>query len=120
MTEHAPERHHPAESSVIGPIVSGTHSPMASLFGVPTDRQFRQIPGPVAAQITAGMIPGADPIENLGFERIIVSPVKSDLMPGQVGLAVASRCGEKFFRGFVMEDRSVGLQDGVSGENGSK
>jgi len=40
VAEHAPVKNLTAETRMIGPVVTGAHSPVASHFGIPADGEF--------------------------------------------------------------------------------
>lgn len=65
---------------VVRAIIARIHGPIASLFGVPAQRQFDQFVGAGAMQVGSRVISRADDKIDLRFQNIHPFPVKSDLI----------------------------------------
>src|SRR5213079_1667504 len=58
VAEHAVIRNLPAEAFVIAPVVTRIHSPVAALFGVPSERKLDQVVARGPVQVYARVVAG--------------------------------------------------------------
>src|SRR5262245_12342741 len=94
---HAPVADLAAEACVIGAVVAWTHRPVAAVPGVPGNGKLYQLSRFRPADVASGVIAGADPVINPGFEDVGPGPVETDLTPLYILHAVARVDGEEFF-----------------------
>src|SRR5262245_2449199 len=52
VTGHAPIADLATEAGVVGPVVAGTHRPIATTLRIPGDRKLYQLSGPGSAEVT--------------------------------------------------------------------
>ncbi len=94
VTEHAIVTQRAAEAVMIRTIVARVHRPVASLFGVPCERQFDQLVAGGPMHVRADVITGTQNVVDLLLQHIDLFAIEIDLVSALIVFTIAPEHGE--------------------------